>query len=309
MSFGVAVVALLITNRAVCQTSEAPAADANFWESRANTRAALLAAADADSLEAAALLTPKTLSAERLQLVLRAAAAAPARPDLAWLALASCIQVESCDVSPLEARLRAADPGNGAAWMGTLERAAASTPQLSASVAGVSGSERFDIYWNQLIVHTAAALERTKTMEDREAVALATGLGAAQAIPALQRLSHACTEVTVARPEELGSCRKLAGVLRHGDSFIIEGLGLGIARRVWPASSDEYREAAAATRVLHYRLRELAAWNPDITSDAGANHYLELLAVHRTEQEALLAELLARGISPSPPAGWTEPAS
>lgn len=131
-SLGWAVVALLIAARAV--------PDTNSWESHTDTRAALLAAGDADSLEAAALLAPKKLT-ERLQLVLRAAAG---------------------------------------------------TPQFDAALAGIFGSERFDIFWNQLIVHSADALKRTKTMEDREALSLAIGLGAAQAVPALQQLSGAC---------------------------------------------------------------------------------------------------------------------
>jgi hypothetical protein len=62
---GAAVVALLIGARADCQASPEAAVDTNPWESRADTRAALLAAGDADSLEAAAFLTPPRLSAER----------------------------------------------------------------------------------------------------------------------------------------------------------------------------------------------------------------------------------------------------
>ena len=308
MSLGVAAVALLIASRAVCQTSQEAVPADNVFGSRTDTYRALLAAGDADSLEAAALLTPKKLSAERLQLVLRAAAAAPARLDLAWLALQSCVEVESCDVAPLEAHLRAADPGNGAAWMGTLARASTGTPQLTAGLAGIFGSDRFDIYWNQFIVHAADALKRTKTMEDREALILAIGLGAAQAVPALQPLGRACKDVAVVRPEDLSSCRKLSGALRHSDTFLIESFGLSIARRVWPASSDEYRQAAAETRVLHYRLRELGELSPDLTSDEGAKRHLELLATHRTEQEALVADFVARGINPSPPAAWIDPA-
>jgi hypothetical protein len=304
-SFAAGVVALLVASSADCQTSEEAAADTNFWESHANTRAALLAAGDVDSLEAAALLTPKR-SDEQLQLVLRAAAAAPARTDLAWLALALCIPVESCDVAPLEARLRALDPGEGSAWMGTLARTASGTPQFAAAFAGAAGSERIDIYWNPLIVHVAQALMRTRTMEDGEAVVLAIGLGAAQAIPPFQQLVRPCKDVS--QPENLGTCRKLSAALRHGDSFLVESLGLSIARRLWPASSDEYRKATEETRVLHYRLRTLGALVPDLSSEAGENRYLGFLASHRTEQEAVLADLVARGISPSPPAGWTDPA-
>lgn len=307
-SLGVALVALLFAARSLAQTSDEGALDAYSWEARAAlTRPALLAAGDADSLEAAALLTPKN-SAERLQLVLWAVAAAPARTDLAWLALASCIAVESCDVTPLEARLRAADPGNGAAWMGTVARAPAGSPQLNAGIAGIAGSERFDIYWNPLLVHTADALKRTKTMEDHEALGLALGLGSALAIPALQPMSRACKDAPVARPEDVSACRKLSTVLRHGDTYIVESLGLSMAQRLWPASSEEYRRATDEKRVLWYRIHKEGELSRDATSDEAANRYLGRLAAHRTEQEALVAEFVAGGLSPNPPAGWVEPA-
>ncbi len=307
-SFAAAAAALLIVSGADCQTSQEAAA-ADSWESRTETRAALLAAGDADSLEAAALLTPKVQSAERLQLVLRAAAAAPARPDLAWLALATCIEDQSCDVTPLEARLRAADPGNGAAWMGTLSRAAAGTPEFAAALGGVAGSERFDIYWNPFIVHIADALRRTGTMKDQEVAILAIGLGAAQAVPALHQLSRACRDVAAARPEDLGTCRKLSGALRHSDTLIVEGVGLSLARRAWAVSSDEYRLATAQARSRSYLLSMQRGSSAEVVSDAGMKRYLELLATCRTEQEALVAALVARGIDPNPPAGWTEGAT
>jgi len=120
--------------------------------------------------------------------------------------------------------------------------------------------------------------------------------------------SRADTRVAVTGPEELGRCRKLAGALRHSDTLIVEGLGLSVAQRLWPASSDEYRQAAEGRRVLSYRLRELGRRSPDVTSDEGANRYLVLLAAHRTEQETLVANLVAAGVDPSPPAGWTDPA-
>jgi hypothetical protein len=301
-SWAVAAMALLCAARADCQTSEQAVPDA--WASRADTRVALLAAGDADSLEAAALLTPDKPSPERLQLLLRAAAAAPARPDLAWLALQSCILAEGCDVAPLEARLRALDPGNGAAWMGTLKRSAPGSAQFNAGLAGVAGSERFDIYWSPLIVHLTEALRRTKRMEDWEAASFAIGIGAAQAVPALSPMVRACKDAAVVRPEDLAACRRLSAVLRHGDTVLIESLGLAVARHVWPASSDEYRQAEDEARVLHYRTSRLPDWS---TSLEGTNHYLALLATHRTEQEAIIADLLASGVNPDPPAGWTEP--
>jgi hypothetical protein len=281
-------------------------------------RAALIAAGDADSLAVAALLTSHSQPAgrnERLALAARAAAAAPRRPELAWLELQFCIQVDSCDVEAPEVRLRALDPGNGAAWSGSVTRATGisadgEAAQLRASLAAVAAANRFDIYWNPTIVMTARALQRAGMTKDRDAITLALGIGAAQPIPALAEIAHACKEGGVlAHGADAAVCRGLASVLRQGDTMIIESLGCAIALRAWPAATDEYRQAAAERRVQSYRLRvemELSERQP---SGEYLDRYLELLATHRTEQEALLAELVAMGGNPDPPAGWTEPAS
>ncbi len=119
---------------------------------------------------------------------------------------------------------------------------------------------------------------------------------------------RACRDLAATKPEDLSACRKLSAVLRHGDTFVVEALGSSIAQHLWPASSEEYRQAAEEKRVLYYRLRKQGEGIPALASDEGASRYRELLATHRTEQEAAVAELVARGIAPSPPADWTEPA-
>jgi hypothetical protein len=83
------------------------------------TEQLLIAAGDADSLAAAAMLSvgPTFDPAQRLTLSARAVSKAPDRPDLVWLNLRLCTQVDTCNPEPLEAQLRALDPDNGAAWL------------------------------------------------------------------------------------------------------------------------------------------------------------------------------------------------
>ncbi len=55
---------------------------------------------------------------DSLALIGRAIAAAPERPDLAWLQAQVCQEVTRCDPEPIERHLRGLDPSNGAGWMG-----------------------------------------------------------------------------------------------------------------------------------------------------------------------------------------------
>jgi hypothetical protein len=89
------------------------------------TEQLLIAAGDADSLAAAAMLSigPTFDPAQRLTLSARAVSKAPDRPDLVWLNLRLCTQVDTCNPEPLEARVRALDPDNGAAWFDSIGRA------------------------------------------------------------------------------------------------------------------------------------------------------------------------------------------
>ena len=89
------------------------------------TEQLLIAAGDADSLAAAAMLSvgPTFDPAQRLSLSARAVSKAPDRPDLVWLNLRLCTQVDTCNPEPLEAQLHALDPDNGAAWFDSIGRA------------------------------------------------------------------------------------------------------------------------------------------------------------------------------------------
>jgi hypothetical protein len=269
-------------------------------------RPALIAAGDAESLAAAALLTEKSDPSGRLTLASRAAARAPKLPELVWLQLQSCIAVATCDVRPIEAHLHRLDPGNGAAWSGSLARSADDTVARRGIIATIAAAERFDIYWNSLVVHTANALMRSGAMEAPNALITAIGLGAAQAIPAYQTLSAGCKDAAPEQPDALARCRRLATVLRKGDTYLTEMLGLSIARRLFPEGSAEYQEVVDARRVARYRMDAATKINGDLEGAEGSRRYLELLATHRTEQEAFLAEIAQAGLDPNPGPGWQE---
>lgn len=270
----------------------------------ARTGAALIAAGDADSLQAAALLGVVADDPEsRLRLVQRAAAAAPARPDIAWSHLQLCLRVESCDPRPIEAHLHALDPGNGAAWSATLERSwkHKDTAALQATLVAISNTERFGIYWNQTIAHVANAVIRTRAMEPKGAFVAAIGAAAAQWTPE-KAVTDYCQGRSLEQPDVLATCRRLSAVLRRGDTYLTEMVGLAVAMRVWPERSAEYQAAANAWRVAQYRAdtdgRLLSRKPPD---NAWVLHRLELLAAHDTEQQVVLTEITSAGLNPDPP--------
>ena len=272
-----------------------------------HAQSALLAAGDPDSLAAAGVVNPRASPEERLALVARASAAAPHRKDLTLLHLELCVKLASCDVSPIEAQLHALDPGNAAAWSGSLARAskADNAAQIESILTSMAGAERFDTYWNALVAHTASALIRTQVIDGVTAAVTATEVVAAQVLP-YQPISNGCSGKALEQPKMLDTCRRLAPVLRHSDTYITEIFGETLAMRVWPKDSPENRQAAEARRVAHYRMDIENNQANRFTGQEGSQRYLQLLASHRTEQEVWLADISASGLSPNPPPGWME---
>jgi len=275
------------------------------------TVSALVAAGDPDALEAAALLQASGGDPERqLQWLARAAAAAPNRPDLVWLELRTCDRIVGCDLRPLQAQLHWLDPDNAAPWSValSLERRSGQEAAFQEDLVAISYSKRFDIYWNQTVEHATHAVMRVQGLDARASLLQIVGVEAAVAIPAYHPLIASCRQDAPAGPDAVATCRRIADVLRSGDTYITEMAGLGIAMRAWPDGSDERGEARHELHIEHYRMdqefRRSVAYTP---SDQEARQLLQLLATHRTEQEAYVADLERAGISPEPPADWTEP--
>ena len=222
-----------------------------------------------------------------------------------------CNQVDSCDPTPIEAHLHAVDPANGAAWSSSIGRSAKvnDTASVRKIMIAIASAERFDIYWNTMIAHATNAMLKVRTLDSRTALMATIGVAAAMAIPAYQQISNACKGDNLKDPQVVQTCQRVAAVMRQGDTYITEMIGVAIAKRVWPEGSAQYLDAVSARRLAHYRMDTQGKTSVAmIGSDKYAEQHLQLLATHRSEQEVVLAELLGAGLNPSPPTGWIDKA-
>ena len=168
-------------------------------------------------------------------------------------------------------------------------------------------SESFDIYWNSTILDLTNARMKVRTMDLLSTVVGTIGHLSAVVLPAYGQLSNFCKGDRLSRPDVLEDCRKLAAVLRRGDTYLTEMIGIAIARRVWPENSNEYKDAVCAARIAHYRMEiESKRSATHLRSTAGYKSYLALLAAHRREQDVFLAQIVSTGLNPNPPSDWQD---
>jgi hypothetical protein len=276
-----------------------------------HTERLLIAAGDVDSLAAAALLSigPGVDPVQRLTLIARAVAEAPDRPDLVWLNVQLCTGVDGCNPEPPEEQLRALDPDNAAVWFNSIGRAARRNDEAEVrkDLAAIASATRVDTYWNATVEHVTHALLKTKTMDLRTAFIDAIGVAAATLFPPYQHISNACKGEFLKDPDGVATCRRVASVMRRGDTYLTELIGLAIAKRVWPEGSAEVMDAVNARRVAHYRmhiegqisLKQL--WHSRYTA-----RRLQLMTEYQTEQEVVSAEISSAKLNPNPPSDWTE---
>ena len=271
----------------------------------------LIAAGDADSLAAAAMLSfgPTFTPVQRLTLMTRAVTEAPDRPDLVWLNLRLCNEVEGCDPEPLELHLRALDPDNGAAWFDSMGRAGRrhDVDAVSQGLSAIAASRRFDTYWNVTIVHITNAIVKTHTMDVRSALVTAIGVASAIAIPAYQTILDACKGDRLQDAGVLDTCRQVSTVMRGGDTYLTEMVGIAIAKRAWPEGSPTYVDALSAKRVGHYRMDADAKLSLHRLLFSGYSaKRLHLMTEKRSEQEVILAEIVDAKLSPNPPSAFID---
>lgn len=175
----------------------------------ARARAALAVKGDPDSLAAAALMNLGRDSGESMELMRRAVAAAPDRPDLAWLNAQICLKWDQCDPDASERRLRELDPENGAAWWGALARAESrgDEPARDAALRAIGRSTRVDIYWTTLIARLTPPVAQTGAVSLAQAEVEVIGLLAALPLPAYPITSRSCKGEQLERPGVLEACR------------------------------------------------------------------------------------------------------
>lgn len=263
---------------------------------------ALAKRSDADSLAAAGLLSLISLQHDPLDLMARASAAAPDRPDLLWLYIRACLETPACDPKPIERRLRDLDPANGTGWLVDLMRANAAKDYAAsdAILAAVGRSDHVDIYWTTLIAHLTRATARTHKVSLNEAENSIVGALAGSIIPAFAAASNLCKAERLGRAEVVETCRGVARALQRGDTYITEMMGVNIAMQVWPEGSDEWKAADKSRRLFEYRSKLSAS---DSADAAHAEEFLVLCEKNRREQDVFMAQLKSEGKNPAPPSG------
>jgi hypothetical protein len=272
----------------------------------------LLAARNtADSLAAAALLAREGRdgSDRALMFADRATGHAPNRPELVWLELQFCRQRPTCDVSVRSERLRTLDPDNAASWDAPLQAAheRGDTAAVDAALQGMAKQQRFDIYWNLLISRATRAA--TSVTGDANVAATSTtviGQLAARAVPPFKAVSGSCNGERLKRQDVVTTCRAVARVLEHGDTYVVEAIGQNIGLRVWPQGSEEFKAISERRRVSRYRLSAAATLHGQTLDEKAASEWLDVIGSQRREQDADLELLRRRGVSPDPPADWHE---
>jgi hypothetical protein len=277
----------------------------------------LTALGTADSLATAAVL--KQFGAETdagsYALVARAVELAPGRGDLAWLAVRLCNIAADCDPAVPEQHLHAVDPANGVALMSALTRAQAKNDAsaIDSTLAAIGKSGRFYVYFDPLVAATAPELARVRHRgsggPSRKELSRATvemiGVIAASVLPPLQAFASSCKGMALQVEGRLERCQRAGRAFEHADTFIVEGLGLSLQQRLWPADSVEGRAVTVKRRVFQYRLEQYSLLGISASNFAEfPTDVVDVFRTHEREQDAALVYFSKAGIPADPPDSW-----
>jgi hypothetical protein len=267
-------------------------------------------------------LLPPSDAVQRLAWLARAVAEAPERRDLVMLEKDFCQEWQAhCESAALDARLRALDPDNGAAWLDALAAAAQAKDRtgIDAALAAIGRTTRVDTYGARLFSQLVGALHQMGGEDFNTAYSQVHGIsGGEMALDATIAFSTVCNwNVRQLTTRRLTLCRNAGVAFEHGDSFLLSETGSAVAMRLWPVGTPEQREAAA----LHRRLDYMESQSQWLLRPPG--HRLQTLlelfdgdfsarivrwsSKYPSEQEVLQAQLTHVGLNPNPPPGWKDP--
>jgi len=249
------------------------------------------------------------------QLIERAVALAPGRPELLWLQLRDCERLRCQAAGQIAGRLKSLDPENGFAWSSELRLAPNLPPEEATHVLqrmGAAVGPR--LYWNGLAAalfgamthHDRAAppTEITRAADDR--LLRVTGLLAAVDVPAVAPLARDCRIDQFELPGRRAACVSVMARLAGSDSAIAQNMSLTVQESWWPAGSAEreslrrQREQQRYLTVASNRLRPGRA-DRDATRRVA---FMRRLAREEDVERSMLEtfhEPLQR------PAAWKEP--
>jgi hypothetical protein len=232
----------------------------------------LVARADANSLATAAALSvtgaalkadPAKYGQTALELAARASELAPQNAAIGWLRLQLCSHSQSCDMRDIATAMRWVDPDNAAAWLPTLAAAQRDkdTTEVDRILAEMARTNRFDLYWNRIVVLMFDALGAARSnlpgASDSSKYAAVSGIAKGEIIPPFAPLVDACRE-SAALPERRDLCLKISKLMQRGDAIAAQLAGFSIERRLLAPDSKEARAIAERRHVLEWRVAAAA---------------------------------------------------
>ncbi|HEY4368151.1 MAG TPA: hypothetical protein VGN07_13040 [Steroidobacteraceae bacterium] len=248
---------------------------------------------------------------QALQVLKVALGKAQDRPDIAWLYSQLCALSPGCEPEPAEARLRKLDPGNGIAWLGALgrARARADVPAEYQILEAMSRSQNFNLYWNSLLWRLGIAISQSQSALTPNALMdpLTSGLNesvgwlSSIALPAFQPLREACSGAGTSGPSLRTDCTRISDAMRRSDTYIVEGLGLGIAQRLTQPSTPAAVQVEQQITVSRYQ-RETATnvIEAQVERQKFSQQMVELMKKLPREQDVFLTVLRWSGSSLRP---------
>jgi len=271
----------------------------------------------ADALAAAALLRQIGADTDTGAYALSAQAVrlAPARAEFAWLAMRLCDTSDSCDAQPVERHLQEIDADNAAGWVGALGRAQrrSDVQAVDAALDSMGRAGSFRVYFEPLVAATTQQLLIAATHSGKPVDAMARasmtmtmiGVVASAVLPGTRIFSYSCQGSELQVKGRLARCRAASASIERSDAYIVQGLGLSLQQKLWPADSAEYSQVSERRRVFQYRLEKyntLALSSSDPAQFPA--DYLEMARKHEREQDVALAYFARAGIPPDPPPDW-----
>jgi hypothetical protein len=302
---------LCLVALAGCARVGSGAPDAQSFRAEQNREAdVLIARGTPNDLAAAALLLgpddPDTR--QPLDLIERAQALAPSRPELVWVQLTICERFKCAARAQIAARLQALDPDNGFAWALDLEGLPPSdSDAVTAVIARMGSSRRMTTYWNQLQVMMMDALVVARPSEGLATRGLgAIGVVAAESMPPLQAIVRACAPGQLDLRGRRAACEAMVALMEHSDTTLTQSLALSEQVRWWPAGSPQRNVLRAKRRQLDYLMTmssRIRWWR--------LNHDMavRIEAARNTAREEDVERAVVRsfGLPLEPPVDWKDP--
>lgn len=276
------------------------------WSTQAASR--LEARGDPASLATAAMLlkvlNPSSADAGRqaVGLAVRASQRAANDRTIGWIRLRVCETTPGCDVAEAATSVRWLDADNAAAWLSTLDHAQrdGDSNETERALSGMAQGKQFHFYWNRAITLINDAL-RTAALPawpggSVAAYARLQGIiaWAVTLLPAnLHALSEACKEGAGFAPRR-DNCLKIAAVMQHADTAIVQLTGYTLMHRLSAPESKEARSALERHRILEWRVVTAGKFDSAFlpwSRNRLAQHRLDLMRHFEREEDCINAIL------------------